>query len=163
VFGVIDSSVLINFLKLGRTELLAGLTLAATTHVEAEITTEFPDQLAGLRAAVTNGHVTIVDANQPQELALFAALVTGGRLGQGECSAIAVAVNRKCALVIDDRRAITEARRYNANLSVIGTGEILASLVRTSVLTVAEADKLINELANSHKFRLRVSSIKELL
>jgi predicted nucleic acid-binding protein len=163
VSGVADASVLINFLKLGRTELLAGFGLAVTTDVEAEITADYPAQVARFQHAVAHGHFNVIAADQPAELAIFGQLIAGGRLGRGECSAIAVALHRGCKLVIDDRRAIAEARRRQAGLAITGTGDILATLVRASVITVAEADQLLLELATFHRFRLPITSIADII
>lgn len=47
--------------------------------------------------------VTRRQSTRPAEIALFGALSASGRLGTGECSAIAVAVHRRHILAIDDR------------------------------------------------------------
>ena len=57
---VIETSTLINFLRIGRVDLLAGLAayrFIVTDHVRAEVTTHYPAQLADQKAAVQAGHL----------------------------------------------------------------------------------------------------------
>ncbi len=161
--GCADSSVLINFLKLKRTELLTGFGLSVTNDVEAEITADFPTQVAAFQRGVVQRHFNVIAADEPAELMLFAQLIAGGRLGRGECSTMAVAINRGCTLVIDDRRAIKETNRLRPGLPVIGTGDLLATLVRTQVISLEEGDQLVYELATCHRFRLPIRSLADII
>jgi hypothetical protein len=77
--------------------------------------------------------------------------------------AIAVAVNGQRPLVIDDRRAITEARRLDSKLTFLGSGEMLASLCAHRSPPSRRPTGLFDELATSHRFRLPVPSITDLL
>ncbi len=109
---VADTSVLINFLRIDRTDLIAGHShdFLATNHVAAEISDRYPDQQQRLAEALDAGVISETRVTMPEELKLFESLFTTGRLGAGECSAIAFAVRRGYILAIDDRLAIRHAR-----------------------------------------------------
>ena len=81
----------------------------ATDHVAAEIVDTYPEQQARYAAALSAAQITEQRIDDPAELELFLRLAAKGRLGAGERSAIAVALNRNCALAIDDSRAIQRA------------------------------------------------------
>jgi predicted nucleic acid-binding protein len=106
---VADTSVLLNFLKIGRMDLIGShpRRFLATDHVENEIIDE--TQRAAFLAAVASGHLDTCTVNDPREVELFLRLAPGVRLGAGECSALAVAVNRGHAIAIDDNRALNRA------------------------------------------------------
>ena len=108
---VADTSVLINFLRIDRMDLLGRhpCRFLATDHVEAEI--EDDEQRARYAAAVTAGHLETCTVTDPGEVALYMRLGPGQRLGSGECSAIAVAIIRRCAIAVDDNRAVSRAMR----------------------------------------------------
>jgi predicted nucleic acid-binding protein len=94
---VADTSVLINFLRIDRMDLIHRhpQRFLATDHVGAEITSAYPDQRIRYEAAVVSGHLDTCSVVDPDEVALFLRLRPGEHLGAGECSAIAVAINRK--------------------------------------------------------------------
>jgi hypothetical protein len=67
---VIDTSTLINFLRIGRVDLLAGLTsdrFIVTDHVRHEVTNIYPAQLSVLEFAFLAGHLHVlsVDSTDP--------------------------------------------------------------------------------------------------
>lgn len=104
---VADASVLINFLRIDRTDLLAAHSHAflAIDHVAAEISNRYPGQRHRFDAALAAGTISETRVTSPEEIRLFGSMLAAGRLGAGECSAIALAVHRRCALAIDDRLA----------------------------------------------------------
>ncbi len=74
---VIETSTLIDFLRIGRVDLLAGFAayrFIVTNHVRAEVTTHYPAQLANLEAAVQAGHLGKVSLTDTAKLAAFAAM-----------------------------------------------------------------------------------------
>ena len=93
-------------------DLIAGLPhhFTVTDHVADEVSDRYPDQQRRLVSAVHTGILSQLSVTTPDELSLFGALSASGRLGVGECSAIAVAVHRQHILAIDDRRAIIFAK-----------------------------------------------------
>jgi predicted nucleic acid-binding protein len=105
---ITDTSVLINFLVLDQLHVLSQLTefdFSVTEHVRAEITEHFPEQLQRLNAAFEAGSINEICVTDIVEVRLFAELTTQG-LGIGECSAVAVALNRGIRIAIDDKREI---------------------------------------------------------
>jgi hypothetical protein len=101
------------------------------------------------------------------ELELFLRLAAKGRLGAGERSAIAVALDRKCPLAIDDsraiQRAIDEAGIAGNPLTILRTQDIVVELIQGGVLSLEAADRIRAEWAANHRFRLKISSFRDLL
>ena len=164
---VADTSVLINFLRIDCMDLIGRhpASFIATDHVAAEI--EDSDQKRRYAAAVSMGHLAECRVEGPDEMALFARLVRGGRLGSGECSAIAAALKRNYRLAIDDNCAIEhatkEAESSGHSLSIVRTQDIVVELIRNRVLTVQEADAMLADWASNHRFRLKIRSFSALL
>lgn len=81
---VLDTSVLVNFLRIDRMDLVArhshGFTV--TDHVAAEITTAYPEQRARLAAARGDGVVQEARITDPAEVALFGSLAASSGLGR---------------------------------------------------------------------------------
>jgi predicted nucleic acid-binding protein len=163
---VADTSVLINFLRIDRMDLIGHhpQRFLATDHVEAEITSDYPDQRMRYQAAVVSGQLDTCSVVDPDEVALFLRLRPGERLGAGECSAIAIAINRKYPIAIDDNRAVRRAiREVGAKLEVVKTVDIMVTLIRTGVLNADAADQIKDGWAHQHKFRIKEASFRDLL
>ena len=162
---VTDTSVLINFLRIDRTDLIAGHShdFLATDHVAAEISDHYPDQQQRFAEALRAGVISETRATMPEELQLFESLFTTGRLGAGECSAIALAVHRGYILAIDDRLAIRHARKADASLRILATQDLMVSMIREGLLEVEEPDRIKRDWATRHRFRLRLDSFRELI
>ena len=118
---VTDASVLVNFLRIDRMDLIAGHSHAfiVTDHVADEVSDRYPDQQRRFAAAVKGGALSEESVANRAEIALFGTLSASGRLGSGECSAIAVAVHRRHMLAIDDRRATIQARGADRTLRIL--------------------------------------------
>ena len=162
---VTDTSVLINFLRIDRTDLIAGHShdFLATDHVAAEISDRYPNQQQRFTAALDAGIISETRVTAPQELQLFGSLFAAGRLGAGECSAIALAVHREYILAIDDRRATRHARQADAALRILRTQDLVISMILQELLTVAEADQIKHQWATRHRFRLELETFRDLL
>lgn len=166
---VADSSVLINFLRIDRMDLIGAYpaSFIATDHVAAEISDTYPDQQARYEAALNSGQITEQRVDDPVELEMFLRLGAKGRLGAGERAAIAVALNRACALAIDDsraiRRALQEAALGDNALTILRTQDIVVELIRRGVVSVEAADAILVDWATNHRFKLKISSFKVLL
>lgn len=164
---VLDASVLINFLCIDRAELLAhtAQSVLITEHVVAEVTDDFPDQLSRLNAAISSGLFQVVSVTDVNELASIADLrrVTKARLGFGECSAIAVAVQRGFHIAVDDGAAIKQIRKLYPLLTVQNTQDLMLLLIRAGILPVEDADSIKDDWKQSHSFALKLTSFRELL
>lgn len=169
IIVVADTSVLINFLRIDRMDLIDAHSSAfiATEHVGAEISDSYPDQQARYRAALEAGVITEERVDDAAEVELFLKLRRQPRLGSGECSAIAVAMTRGHALALDDNRAISralhEAGLGKRQFRILRTQDIVADLTRSGVLTVGAADAILADWAENHRFRTKLSSIRDLL
>ena len=160
---ITDTSVLINFLVLDQLDMLSRLRafdFVVTEHVRAEITEHFPEQLQRLNAAFESGAIDEIRVTDIVEVRLFAELTTKG-LGIGECSAVAVALNRKVKIAIDDKRAIKKILRLGYHLDAIGTAELIVCLMREAILTVEEADKFKKIWEEEYRFKLPFGSFAE--
>ena len=166
---VADTSVLINFLRIDRMDLIAAhpASFIATDHVAAEITDTYPEQQARYFAALNAAHIIEQCIDDPAELEIFMRLSVKGRLGAGERAAIAVALNRRCGLAIDDARAIqqaiNEAGIAGTPLLILRTQDIVVELIRNDVVSVEAADAIRVEWATYHRFKLKIASFRELL
>lgn len=162
---VSDTSVLINFLRIDRIDLLADLShdFIVTDHVADEITDHYADQRTRFEAARAAGIFQQAAVTDPAEVELFGRLAASGRLGAGECSAIALAVHQGHVLAIDDRRASNQAHRISQDLQILTTQSLMVSMIQENLLDVAQADAIKDEWANHHRFRLTIHSFADLL
>jgi predicted nucleic acid-binding protein len=164
---VADTSVLINFLNIDRMDLLGRHPnrFLTTDHVEVEI--EEVEQRVRYHAALAAGYIETCTVTDPKEVKLYMELGPGRRLGSGECSAIAVALNRHHTIAIDDNKAVNRALREGgiaaSKLTIIRTSDVIVTLIRVGVLTVAEADVIKDAWARDFRYRIKVNSFTELL
>jgi len=162
---VTDTSLLINFLVIDRIGLLHGCghTIYVTDHVLSEVTAHYPEQIARLQNAIKSGMLQQISVTEVKEIELFQQLTKTGRLGVGECSAIAVAVHRGFVLAIDDKRAKRHASSMHKHLRIIGTQEFMVMIIRAGLLDVPAADAIKSEWATRHSFILKIASFADLL
>ena len=160
---VTDASVLVNFLRIDRMDLIAGHSheFTVTDHVADEVSDRYPDQQQRFASAVDAGALSQQSVTRPEEIALFGTLSASERLGAGECSAIAVAIHRRHILAIDDRRATIQARRADRTLRFLTTRDLVVSMIGEGLLDIVEADSIKDEWAARHRFRLRLESFRD--
>ena len=160
---VIDTSILLNFLKAGRVALLghAGFQILLLDQILAEITQ--PEQRKTLQKAINSGILDFERVTDVKEVELFANLHAGGRLGAGECAVLAVAITRNLVAGVQDRRARTEGERRSKDLQFCQTEDLIVGLIRNGQITLEDADQLLIEWAQRHRFRSKVTSFKTLL
>lgn len=166
---VADTSVLINFLRIDRMDLIGASPrrFLATDHVGAEISDSYPEQRSRYEAALAARELDVCTVTDPAEVALFVKLDPGRRLGAGECSAIAVAINRRLALAIDDnravRRALQEAGLADHALEILRTQDVMLALIHAGAIDVAGADRIKDAWAAHHRFKIKATSFADLL
>jgi predicted nucleic acid-binding protein len=161
---VIDASVLINFLAVDRVDLLMShpqYRFLVTDHVRGEVTDA--DQLARLDAALDAQLLEQVSVTGLTELEAFANLTADGRLGLGECAAIALASVQSYIVALDDKPARKRCAIFDSSLQVMGTVDLILSLLRANVLSVEAADDLKLEWQTIHKFKLKFTSFSEIV
>jgi predicted nucleic acid-binding protein len=164
--AIIETSVLVNFLKVDRTDLLA----SHPTHrfvvpdlVRREVTDRYDAQVDRLEAALAAGHVladVLPEAIAIDELAAFAAMEKL-KIGLGEKAAIAAAKTRGLALAMDDERAWKRSAALSTGVPREGTVSIMVSLIEASVIDVAEADAIKADWEANHRFKLPFRSFAE--
>lgn len=158
---ICDACVLINFLLVGRFDLLIqnpDFQCFVTEHVVSEITE--PSQAAALADAIGLGYVTIVEVADPSELTTFAELRRF--LGSGESAALAAALHRDLAIATDDGRTRREIDRRLGPGRLLTTPGILLRAIQTGQLTVSQADR-IKELLEEHRFKMSFVSFADLI
>ncbi len=127
----------------------------------AEITQHYPGQLAKLEAALAAGGFDEIQVTDLAELQVFGQLQQARRLGGGECSAIAVAANRRLPLALDDKRARREAKAFCPRLVLLNTESLMVSLIHEGVIDVAAADAIKLEWERKHRFKLNFASFAQ--
>lgn len=152
---IIDTSTLINFLRIGRVDLLAGLTayrFVLPDNVQAEVLTSYPIEYANLELALQARHLHVISLTAPDELAVYVAMQALRVLGDGECAAIAAAHARRLPLAMDDRPARTKAGAHYPRLILFDTVGLMVEALRAGLLTVPEADA-IKAFWDSNRFK----------
>lgn len=160
---VLDTSVLLNFVKVGHVAFLGrlGPPVLLLDQVFAEVIE--PEQRAAVKVAVTAGALSLESVTDIAEVTLFAELRAGGQLGAGECAVLAVALNRNLVAGLQDKRARAEGRRKHKALRLCQTEDLMVELVRGGHMTLGVADQLLVEWATKHRFKSKISSFRELL
>ena len=162
---VTDTSVLVNFLRIDRMELLGGLPyrFLVTDHAASELTDFYPEQVERYEAALAIGYVEACTVTDEAALDIFGRLTGTTRLGVGESATIAHAIVTGAGVAIDDRRAINEAKRIAEGLAIIRTADLMVRLIKRAMLTVEEADAIKDDWAANHRFRIPVASFSEMM
>jgi predicted nucleic acid-binding protein len=160
---VADTSVLLNFLKIGREQLLTQLPepVAVTNHVREELTV--PEQRERLVTLTASKQIQESVLDSIPELQMFGRFMASGRLGPGECSALTHGILHKSTVALDDTRAIKEARKIDASVKILQTQDIVVRLIKTGQLTIQEADAIKQKWAKMHRFVLGFSSFQDIL
>lgn len=163
---IVDTSTLINFLAVGRVDLLArhpDLRFVVTEHARAEVTGHYPDQLQRLEAALAAGHLEETPVSDVHELDAFARLLADGRLGAGECASNAAAAVRGVPVALDDKTAAKRAKAFDRRIAIMNTESLVVSAIRAGLLSMADADALKAEWAAKYRFALKIESFSDVL
>ena len=113
---------------------------------------KYRTDIADQQRRFESGALTLIPVAATEELRLFASLSATGRLGAGECSAIAVTVQRGYTLAIDERVANRLARRFAPSLHIVTTQDLVVSMIRSDLLDVEEADRDKHEWSDLGSF-----------
>ncbi len=160
---VLDTSVLLNFLRVGRLDLLVGLpqqVFQVTDHVRGEVTA--PEHASVLGAAIAGGLLREVRVDAADEIEVFGRLVGLRVLGVGECAALAVAVRRGLPIAIDDRTARKKAVALFGFERFLGTAELVVSAIRGGLIDVPGADEMKRRWESELRCRLGFESFEDL-
>lgn len=162
---IADTSVLINFLAIGRMDLIKrhSCRFLITDHVRQEITEHYQEQFVFLKEALKQGILEEISVTDPEEIETFVKLTGLESFGNGECACIAVALHRSYTLAIDDKKAIKQAHLSCPTISIVTTEDLMVSMIKAELITVNEADAIKNEWASSHRFKLKIRSFGDLI
>ncbi len=155
---IADASVLLNYIGLGRLDLLTSL---PQRHIliTAEVNTEIKRDRAALEAALDSGAIELVQHLLGDDAALFARLTQ--RLSVADASCIVAARALDADLAVDDRRCRMSAAELMPDERLLGTEALLAEAIRAGGLTLEAADMLLVELVKI-KYRPKIASFTEL-
>lgn len=160
--AALDTSVLINFLRLGRINLLTDhpeCKFVVTDHVISEVTEAA--QQAALAHSLSSGQFNLLSISEHSELKRFAEL--NNFLGKGESAAIAVAEGHDFLIAMDEggkaRRTVQEGPCKDR---LITTPGIFLDLIRRQLLTVTEADELKAQL-ETMRFKMAFNSFADFI
>ena len=158
---VLDTSVLLNFVKIGRLGLLGQLGTMVVLLDQVFDEVRRPEQREAVEDAVATGILNFQSVRNPVEVALFADLRAEGRLGAGECAILAVALTRGWIAGLQDRRARIEGQRCCKDLALCQTEDLVLKLIQTGYLPLKEADGFLAEWATKHRFKSRLTSFSQ--
>ena len=140
---LLDTTVLNNFLKVGRLPLLRRL-FPASLRVSAQVYDEL--KAGGLETpmleTVTEGWLRLVTPESARETRLYSEY--GQSLGPGEAASLAIAICRGWDLATDDRAARQAARA--AGVALTGSVGILILAVQTGAITRQEGNHLLQQM-----------------
>jgi len=159
---VTDANVLINFLNVGRLDLLTelpGFAFVVPDHVDVEILRE--DQRGVPNRAYDEGKLQRQALTDLEAIEIFADLRLV--MGQGEAACIALARNMGWIVASDERGVV---RRKAEDLLGAGrlatTPGLMVLAIKAGILDVDEADRLKAALAR-RRFSMRFESFREVL
>ena len=155
---LLDSTVLNNFLKIGRLPLLRTV-FPSSLRVAAQV---YDEMRAGgfeapLQDGVGQGWLRLVAPESGRETALYGEL--GKTLGAGEAASLAIAICRQWAMATDDRAARRAAE--SAAVPLTGSVGILVTAVRAGIIALEEGDRFLQQMRR-HGYRFPVGSLEGL-
>jgi len=165
--AISDTSVLINFLAVGRVDLFAHhpqYRFVITDHVRREVTKHYPEEFERLELALDAGDLEQITVASVEELEIFGELMSSPkRLGSGECAAMAAAIHRRQAIAIDDNLAIKHLTRAYPQTRIETTQNLVVGLIKAGTISDSYADWMKQEWESKYRFRLKIGSFRELL
>ena len=162
IIVVADANILINFLRIGRMDILRGVKaygFCIPNHVRQEIS--YPAQKEAIDQAIQEGHLIEIALTDLQELRLYAGYRR--RLGDGEAACLAVAMHRRWVLASDEKRILRrEVLEKLGEQYLLNTPGILVKAIREHIVTVEEADRIKDDLAK-HRFVMKIRSFRDFI
>jgi len=160
---VLDASVVINLIHVGRLDLLGkieGYEFVVPEQVIAlEVT--YPEQAKLLSEALAAGWVRGVESADTVEMALYAEL--SGVMGKGEAACLAMAAHRGWLVACDEGgRFRREAEARIGRGRIVNTPGIIVLAIRRGLLTVEDADA-IKSVLEQQRYKMGFRSFRDLL
>lgn len=145
-----DTSLLVNFLRIDRMDILGalpGFRFCVLNHVIDEVSQE--PQAARLQAALAEGHVVEFELTDLGAIAEYDELRKN--LGDGEAATIAAGAHRQWVIGMDEKaRAKREAIARVGEHNLLNTPGVLVHAVHVGLLTLAEAEQIRLDLAGEN-------------
>ena len=161
---ITDANILINFIKIGRLDILQKLRMYAfyvPEEVYAEIT--YPAQRLVLDRALAQGWLSKTEITDLNELRSYARYRPD--MGDGEVACLAIATCRKWIMACDEKRKkliSKEVQRVLGKGYLLNTPGILLKAIREGILTVSQADAIKCSLAQN-RFVMSFASFQDLI
>lgn len=155
---VIDNTVLSNFALIGKIDLLVSALKDFSHATTLQVKEEFMVGIEkGLLTEVDLEWLTILELSAKEENRYQ---ILSQRLGKGEASCLAIALERRYPLATDDRKARTIAQQFG--IIVTGTLGILKTLIRKDILSIEETDDILRAMIDQGYFS-PIRSLKEII
>lgn len=159
---ITDANILINFIKIGRLDILQQLRMYAfyiPEEVYEEIT--YPAQRLVLDQALAQGWLSKIVITDLNELLSYAQYRL--QMGDGEAACLAIATHRLWIMACDERRLIpSEVQSKLGKGYLLNTPGILLKAIHEGILTVSQADAIKCTLAQN-QFVMRFASFQDLI
>ena len=159
---VADANVLINFIHIGRLNLLGqlpGLSIVVPEHVVEEISNEA--QADELHNAIESGFLAVTKITEFAEIARYSAFTKA--LGKGESACLALAESRGWMIASDEKRAFRRtAIDCVSEQRLLATPDLIIKTIQARLATVKEADQW-KQILEANRFKMKFQSFKELL
>ncbi len=143
---LIETSVLISFLKIQRLDLLSKLDreLCITEEVNAEIRGDrYPFQRQHLETHLEAGTISILRIELTETLVLKAKLRALGPFGTGECSTVAKALELGLTCAMTDIDAIKRFKEFYPELRIVTTSDVFFEMLTEGLASVDEVDLVL--------------------
>jgi predicted nucleic acid-binding protein len=159
---VTDTNILINFMHIGRLDLLGKLP-SYSFVVPEEVVKEVrePHQAQALRTAMSSGLLSQVQLADPAELTVYADLIQ--ILGSGEAACLSLAECRQWLIASDEKKKF-----HRETLARLGTGRllntpgILSLAITGGIITLEDADRA-KAVLEQNRFIMSFASFRDVL
>lgn len=161
---ITDTNILINFIKIGRLDILRKLQMYHF-YIPEEVyeETSYPNQRIVLDQALKDGWIHKTLITDPSELQTYAKYKR--QMGNGEAACLAISICRKWVMVCDEQKKKVISKEVFDILGTnywLNTPGILLKAIKENILTVAQADTIKDALAQN-RFVMNFASFQDLL
>ena len=161
---ITDANILINFIRIGREDILRRLRIYAfylPEEVYEEIT--YPEQRLILDQALKEGWLRKTAITDQDELRSYAQY--SRQMGDGEAACLAIAIGRQWIMACDEQKKKLISREVQDNLGkgyLLNTPGILLKAICEGILTASQADAIKDTLAKN-RFIMPFASFQDIL
>jgi len=156
----VDASTLLNFLFVGRFDLVQ--TLGYRIRVVDAVYNEIQSMRKELDSLIEQNQIRTLTLEGEPLLNRLASLINRG-LDTGEAFTVAAAIEHGGVVAMDDRRAIKKSREEAPSLIVFTSSDIVVAGLKSSKISIEEADIIKSHWSTNYRFNLKFGSFKELL